>query len=129
MDAAIYNPDLDMRFYNDTDHHLLIETSVLPGSTSLQFRFYSTNPGRQVVKEGPRVTEVTAPAATVFEVNPDLQFGQSVQVDWPAQGAYVEVTRVILDTNGQVLNREIFASRYQPWGAVIQVAPGDSRAG
>jgi vancomycin resistance protein YoaR len=129
MDAAIYNPDLDMRFYNDTDHHLLIETSVLPGSTSLQFRFYSTNPGRQVVKEGPRVTEVTAPAATVFEVNPDLQFGQSVQVDWPAQGVYVEVTRVILDTNGQVLNREIFASRYQPWGAVIQVAPGDSRAG
>ncbi|HYO89034.1 MAG TPA: VanW family protein [Candidatus Limnocylindrales bacterium] len=129
MDAAIYNPDLDFRFYNDTDYHLLIETSVLPGSTSLQFRFYSTNPGRQVVKEGPTIGEIQPPAGTVYEVNPDLQPGQSLQVDWPAQGAYVEVTRIILDTNGQVLNREIFASQYQPWGAVVQVAPGDSRAG
>ncbi|MFN8379115.1 MAG: VanW family protein [Anaerolineae bacterium] len=129
MDAAIYNPDLDFRFYNDTDSYLLIETSVLPGSTSLQFRFYSTNPGRQVVKQGPTISGVESPSATVYEVNPDLQPGQSVQVDWPAQGSYVEVTRVILDNNGNVLNREIFASQYQPWGAVVQVAPGDPRAG
>lgn len=129
MDAAIYTPDLDFKFYNDTDYHLLIETSVLPGSTSVQFRFFSTNPGRQVVKEGPRISGIEPPAATTYEVNPDLQPGQSMQVDWPAEGAYVEVTRVILDDNGQVLNREIFASQYQPWGAVVQVAPGDSRAG
>jgi len=129
MDAAIYNPDLDFRFYNDTDYYLLIETSVLPGSTSLQFRFYSTNPGRQVVKEGPVVSRVEAPAATVYEVNSELQPGQSVQVDWPAQGSYVEVTRTILDNSGNVLNREIFASQYQPWGAVVQVPPGDPRAG
>lgn len=129
MDAAIFTPDLDFKFYNDTDYHLLIETSVLPGSTSLQFRFYSTNPGRQVVKEGPVISGIEPPAATTYEVNPDLQPGQSVQVDWPAQGSYVEVTRLILDTNGNVLNREIFASQYQPWGAVVQVAPGDSRAG
>ena len=129
MDAAIYNPELDFRFYNDTDYYLLIETSVLPGSTSLQFRFYSTNPGRQVVKAGPVVSGVEAPAATVYEVNSALQPGQSVQVDWPAQGSYVEVTRTILDTNGNVLNREIFASQYQPWGAVVQVPPGDPRAG
>jgi vancomycin resistance protein YoaR len=129
MDAAIYNPDLDFKFYNDTDSHILIETSVLPGSTSLQFRFFSTNPGRQVVKEGPVVSNVTPSAPTLYEVNPTLQPGQSVQVDWPAEGAYVEVTRIILDTNGNVLNREIFASQYQPWGAVVQVPPGDSRAG
>ncbi len=129
MDAAIYTPDLDFKFYNDTDYHLLIETSVLPGSTSVQFRFFSTNPGRQVVKEGPRISGIEPPAATVYEVNPDLLPGQSMQVDWPAEGAYVEVTRIILDDNGQVLNREIFASQYQPWGAVVQVAPGDARAG
>lgn len=128
MDAAIFTPDLDFRFQNDTDYHLLIEASVLPQQNAVQFRFYSTNPGRQVVKEGPVIRDVTPPAPTVYEVNNDLAPGQSLQVDWAAEGAYVEVTRIILDANGNELKREIIASQYQPWGAVVQVAPGDSRA-
>lgn len=128
MDAAIYTPDLDFRFLNDTDYHLLIETSVLPGSNSVQFRFYSTNPGRQVVKRGPEIANVTPPAPTQYEVNPELGPGQSLQVDWSAEGAEVRVTRVILDAGGSEIKREVFYSRYEPWGAVIQVAPGDGRA-
>lgn len=128
MDAAIYTPDLDFRFQNDTDYALLIEASMLPQQNAVQFRFYSTNPGRQVVKEGPIIRDITPPAATHYEVNNDLAPGQSLQVDWAAEGAYVEVTRVILDANGNTIRREIFASQYQPWGAVVQVAPGDPRA-
>ena len=129
MDAAIFSPDLDLRFLNDTDYSLLIETSVYPGSNSVQFRFYSTNPGRQVVKQGPEITNVRPAAPTVYEANPDLQPGQSLQVDWAAQGAEVRVTRVILDSSGNEIKREVFYSNYQPWGAIIQVAPGDSRLG
>lgn len=128
MDAAIYTPDLDFRFQNDTEYHLLIEASILPQQNAVQFRFYSTNPGRQVIKEGPVIRDVLPPAPTVYEVNNDLAPGQSLQVDWSAEGAYVEVMRVILDANGNEIRREQFASQYQPWGAVVQVAPGDSRA-
>lgn len=127
MDAAIYTPDLDFRFINDTEYHLLIEASVFPANNMVQFRFYSTNPGRRVIKEGPVIRDVTPPAPTVYEANPNLQPGQSVQVDWPAEGAYVAVERVILDLNGNEIRRETFASQYQPWGAVVQVAPGDPR--
>ncbi|MBE2266827.1 MAG: VanW family protein [Anaerolinea sp.] len=135
MDAAIYIPDyeagesgeLDFTFRNDTPYHLLIETTVYPGSSSLEFRFYSTNPGRRVIKENAEISEVEPPAATQYVANPDLAAGQQLQVDWAAEGAYVRVTRVIVDTNGNEIDRFIFASRYQPWGAVIQVAPGDSR--
>ncbi len=129
MDAAIFSPDLDLRFLNDTDYSLLIETSVYPGSNSVQFRFYSTNPGRQVVKQGPEITNVRPAAPTVYEANPDLQPGQSLQVDWAAQGAEVRVTRVILDSSGNEIKREVFYSNYQPWGAIIQVPVGDSRLG
>ncbi len=129
MDAAIFSPDLDLRFLNDTDYSLLIETSVYPGSNSVQFRFYSTNPGRQVVKQGPEITNVRPAAPTVYEANSDLQPGQSLQVDWAAQGAEVRVTRVILNSSGNEIKREVFYSNYQPWGAIIQVAPGDSRLG
>ena len=128
MDAAIFTPDLDFRFQNDTEYSLLIEASMIPQQNAVQFRFYSTNPGRQVVKEGPIIRDETAAAPTQYEVNEDLAPGQSLQVDWAAAGAYVEVTRVILDSNGNELKREIIASQYQPWGAVVQVPPGDPRA-
>jgi vancomycin resistance protein YoaR len=128
MDAAIFTPDLDFRFQNDTDYYLLIEASVIPGQNAAQFRFYSTNPGRQVVKEGPIIRDVVPAAPTQYEVNNDLAPGQSLQVDWAAEGAYVEVTRVILDSSGNEVTREIIASQYQPWGAIVQVPPGDPRA-
>lgn len=127
MDAAIYTPDLDFRFQNDTEYTLLIEASLIPQQNAVQFRFYSTNPGRQVVKEGPIIRDQLPPGPTLYEVNNDLAPGQSLQVDWSAEGAYVEVTRVILDANGNEIKREIFASQYQPWGAIVQVPPGDPR--
>ncbi len=126
MDAAIYTPDLDMRFLNDTDYALLIETSVFPSSNAIQFRFYSTNPGRQVVKEGPVIRNVTPPAQTQYEVNSAFKPGQSLQVDWPAEGKDVTVTRKVLDRDGNLLHSDVFTSHYLPWGAVIQVAPGQA---
>ncbi len=132
MDASVYQDDnpldnLDFRFLNDTDFSLLIETSVFPGNNSVQFRFYSTNPGRQVVKQGPVITNEQPAAPTVYEANPNLSAGQQLQVDWAAQGAEVRVTRVILDTAGNEISRDVFYSNYQPWGAIIQVPPGDAR--
>ena len=127
MDAAIFQPDLDFRFMNDTDYSLLIETSVYPGNNSVQFRFYSTNPGRQVVKRGAEITNEQPPEPTRYEANPDLQPGQSLQVDWSAVGAEVRVMRVILDLSGNEIDRTVFYSNYQPWGAIVQVPPGDSR--
>lgn len=127
MDAAIYQPDLDMRFMNDTDYHLLIETSVFPGSNTVQFRFYSTNPGRQVVKRGPEIINVRPPAQTLYEANPELGAGQSLQVDWAAEGAEVRITRQILDMSGNLIDDDVFYSNYQPWGAIVQVPPGDPR--
>ena len=95
----------------------------------MQFRFYSTNPGRQVVKQGPEITNVTPAAPTTYEANPNLTAGQSLQVDWAAQGAEVRITRLILDLSGNPISKDVFYSNYQPWGAIIQVPTGDSRLG
>lgn len=132
MDAAIYQSDapgasLDLRFVNDTPYHLLIETSVYPAQQALQFRFYSTNPGRQVIKEGPQISEVVPAKPTVYEPNSALALGQELWVDWPAEGARVVVVRRILDASGNELRRDTFTRRYQPWNAVVQVNPADPR--
>lgn len=134
MDAAIYQGDpllgessLDLRFVNDTPYHLLIETAIYPAQDAVQFRFYSTNPGRQVVKRGPSIQNVQPARPTTYQVNNNLSVGQELWLDWPAEGAYVEVERLILDTNGNQIDSTRFRTQYQPWGAVVEVAPGDPR--
>jgi vancomycin resistance protein YoaR len=125
MDAAIFTPDFDMRFLNDTPYHLLIETNMYPGENAIQFRYYSTNPGRTVVKEDVSVRNVTSHGPTLYEANAEIPLGQSLQVDWAADGADVTVTRVILDLNGNEIRRDTFFSHYEPWRAIIQVSPSD----
>jgi vancomycin resistance protein YoaR len=132
MDASIYQGDpgeasLDFRFVNDTDYHLLIETSIFPGDDAVQFRFYSTNPGRQVIKSGPQISNIGQPPAPRYIPNPDLFAGQEVWLERPIEGAYVVVNRTILDANGNELDSTDFRANYQPWGAVIEVPPGDAR--
>lgn len=129
LDAAIWTPERDFRFQNDTPHHLLIEASVYPGSDVLQVRFYSTSVGRQVEIETPRVANVIAAKPTLYEANPDLQAGQVLQVDYSAEGADVNVTRIIRDAAGNEIKKDNVYTHYLPWGAIYQVAPGDSRLG
>jgi vancomycin resistance protein YoaR len=128
MDVAIYTPDLDFRFINDTPHHLLIETEVNETTQSVHFRFYSGDLGRTVEREGPIIVSEEPPSQTLYEVNPDLAPGQTLQVDWPANGGYVELFRHVYDSSGVLLRTDRFSRQYQPHGAVIQVAPGDPRA-
>jgi vancomycin resistance protein YoaR len=129
LDAAIFQPTADFRFLNDTPYHLLLETSVFPGSDSIQFRFYSTNPGRQVVLEGPTIRDVVAAKPTVFVSNPEVAPGQQLYVDWAAEGADVTFTRRILDSTGAEIRTDTIYTHYLPWAAVVQVAPGDARLG
>jgi vancomycin resistance protein YoaR len=127
LDAAIFQPTADFRFINDTPYHLLIETSIFPQDQSVQVRFYSTNPGRQVVMEGPLIRDVVPPRATIFESNGDLLAGQEIYVDWAKEGADVTLTRRILDLQGNEIRVDTIFTSYQPWAAVVQVAPTDPR--
>jgi len=127
LDAAIFQPTADFRFTNDTQYHLLIETSVFPADQSIQFRFYSTNPGRQVILEGPVIRDVVPALPTVYQANAQLQLGQEQYVDWSKDGADVTFTRRILDTSGKEIRTDTIYTHYLPWAAVVQVAPTDPR--
>jgi vancomycin resistance protein YoaR len=127
LDAAILQPTADFRFVNDTQYHLLIETSVFPANDSIQFRFYSTNPGRQVILEGPVVKDVVPAKPTVFVVNSEIAPGNEQYIDWSAEGADVTFTRRILDASGNEIRTDTIYTHYLPWAAVVEVAPGDPR--
>ena len=55
FDATVYIPSPDLRFINNTDHYIMLDTFV--EGHELVFRFYGTKDGRKVQMKGPVVTE------------------------------------------------------------------------
>lgn len=128
MDATVYEPIVDLKFVNDTPYHLLIETYFDGNRDTLTFKFYSTSMNRQIVKEGPFISNIVPHGPTRYEESADLAPGQRRQVDYAVNGADVTVRRIVYQ-DGQVLRTDVFESHYLPWQAVIQVAPGELPGG
>jgi vancomycin resistance protein YoaR len=124
MDATVYSPLVDLRFINDTPHHLLIENYYSEATSSLTFKFYSTSLGRTVVKDGPIVDNVVPAKEDVWELNEDLATGDIEQVDWAVEGADVAVEREVFNTLGELIRQDTFVSHYIPWQNIYQYGPG-----
>ncbi|MEI7819123.1 MAG: VanW family protein [bacterium] len=67
VDATIYYPEVDFKFKNDTDHHILIQTEMV--GTTLKFRFYGTKQKTGAIR-GPSFiygsNDPNQPSRTVF---------------------------------------------------------------
>lgn len=67
VDATIYYPQVDFKFKNDTDHHILIQTELI--GTTLKFRFYGTKQKTGTIR-GPFFvygnSDPNVPSRTVF---------------------------------------------------------------
>ncbi|GAB1420377.1 VanW family protein [Anaerolineales bacterium] len=128
LDAAIWQPERDFRFLNDTPYHLLIEANVYPAESALTLRIYSTPTGRRVEIEDAVVKNIEPAPPPVFNINSDLRNGDILQLDYAADGADVTVYRNIYNTEGELINRDHIYTHYLPWQAIYEVAPGDPRA-
>jgi vancomycin resistance protein YoaR len=125
MDATVFEPLVDLRFVNNTDHYLLIENYYNETFQSLTFKFYSTSVGRTVEKDGPVFENVTPPKPDTWEYNEELEEGEIIKVDWAVEGADVTVVRRVFDENGTLMyGEENIVSNYIPWGNVYQYGPG-----
>jgi hypothetical protein len=66
---------------------------------------------------------VVAAPAPIFEENVELEPEEINQIDYPAQGADVNVTRTVW-RGGQIYFSDQFQTHYQPWSAVCEYGPG-----
>lgn len=132
MDATVYSPIVDLRFINNTPHHLLIENYYNEENEALTFKFYSTSMGRTVVKEGPVFENVVpaplSPDEDVWEFDDKLASGEVVQIDWATDGADVTVQRIVYNASGQEMISEYVVSNYIPYPNVYHYGP-DVEAG
>ena len=119
-DATIYSPSVDLKWVNDTGHHIMIHTWVDRNAQTVTFRFYGTNPGRTVEMDGPYEANPVPHGEPIYRDDPTLPKGQKKQIEWPKDGLDVTVYRVI-KVNGVEVRRDTFFSRYRPWQAVYLV--------
>lgn len=123
LDATVFVPQVDLKFKNDTDSWLLMETYVNDKAGRITWKFYSTSDGREVTWETTGPQNVVPPPDPVYEENPDLAPGEIKQVDWAAEGADVIVTRWVRRA-GELLFKDQIITHYEPWRDVYQYGPG-----
>ena len=126
LDAAIWQPGKDLRFINDTPHHLVIESEFDSARDALHFRIYSAR-HRHTELEAPIIRDILPPPPPQYVANPELASGQIRQVEYPVPGADVWVYRNIRDQRGNLIKRDAVYTRYAPWRAIFEVAPDDAR--
>jgi len=120
FDASVYQPSLDLKFKNDTPGYLLIQSSTDLAANTLEFKIYGTPDGRKVEISKPKLYNVYAPPAPLYQDDPTLPKGIVRQVDFYAMGGTAEFTRKV--TKGdEVLFEDSFKSIYQPWRAIYLV--------
>ena len=120
LDATIYSPSVDLKWVNDTENYVLIQTYVDTANSTLTFRYYGTNPGRTVEMDGPYEDSFVAHDPPVYRDDPTLPEGETKQIEWAKDGLDVTIYRIIKE-NGVEVERETFFSRYRPWQAVYLV--------
>jgi vancomycin resistance protein YoaR len=123
LDATVYFPLVDFKFTNDSPYWLLMETYVNVEARTLTWKLYSTSDGRSVTWDTTGPQNVVPAPSPLFEENAELDKNQMKQVDWPAQGADVNVTRTVW-RNGSIYFQDNFQTHYEPWQAICQYGPG-----
>lgn len=116
IDATVFVPSVDLKFKNDTGHHILIQTAIDPSNLRLTFFLYGTFDGRKVTTTTPVVTSQTPAPPALYTDDPTLPKGVIKQIDFAANGASVTFDQTVTKNN-KVIYQQTFNTNYQPWQA------------
>ena len=124
MDATVYSPHVDLKFVNDRETPLLIESEVEEGAHRLIFRFYSTDDGRRVEQDGPEVSGEIEAGPPIYQLDEELAPGTVIKWQSAVDGLTATVVRRVYDASGNLLYEDTFISEYAPRRAAYHYGPG-----
>lgn len=120
LDATIYSPTVDLKFKNDTNNYILVQSFLDPVEQSLVFTLFGKKDGRISVVSNPVILSQTPAPPPVNQDDPTLPKGTVKQVDFAAPGARVKFTRIV-SKNGKEIINETYSTNYTPWKAVYLI--------
>lgn len=117
LDATIFSPSVDLRFKNDTGHHILIQAIIDPIQMRLTFNLFGTKDNRIVELTKPVTSNESPAPPPLYQDDPTLPAGVIKQVDFAADGAVSVFSRKV-SRDGKILYNDTFVSNYRPWQAI-----------
>lgn len=120
LDAAIYQPSLDLKFKNTTGAPLWFQAEWDDEKHDLNIHVFGKRLPYRVNIVGPKILSETASPPDRFVKDPKLAKGQRKQIDWAAKGARIAVHRQFIK-NGEVVSQETLYSQYRPWPNIFLI--------
>jgi vancomycin resistance protein YoaR len=114
LDAAIFTGVQDMRFVNDTQSWLLMESNVDLERQRLTITLYGSPTGRSVALDHRVIERMPKPSEPVYVDDPELPAGTVKRTDIARDGIKVEVYRVVREAE-RVIANDTFATTFKPW--------------
>ena len=117
-DAAIYDPWPDVRFVNDTNNYILIQTRIV--KNDIYFDFWGKKDGRVASSTTPVIYNITKPAAAKLIETTDLKPGVKKCTEKAHNGADAYFDYKVTYASGEVKSNR-FKSHYVPWQEVCLI--------
>lgn len=117
-DATIYDPMPDLRFINDTENYILIQSRIV--GTKLYFDFWGTKDGRIVDVGKSVIYNIVRPGPTKEIESLELKPGERKCIESAHNGADAYFDYKIEYKDG-AKHEERFSSHYVPWRAVCLI--------
>lgn len=121
MDATVYDPSPDLKFKNNTNGYILIQSKII--GTTLTFEFYGTKDSRKVEISDPTLYDITDPGEPIYVEDPSLAPGEVKQTEKAHQGAKASFYYKVTSQSGEVITEKTFNSVYSPWPAKYLKGP------
>ncbi len=120
FDATVFIPSPDLKFINDTDHYVLIQSAYDAINKTLTYEIYGTSDGRKVEISNYKQWGSQAPPPDVWIDDPTLPLGKVVQDEQRVPGLKTAFDWTVTKADGTILHQKTFQSTFVPWAAVFR---------
>lgn len=117
-DATIYDPKPDLKFINDTQNYILIQTKI--EGNNLYFYFWGAKDGRIVEKIDSKIYNIVKPGPAKLVETLNLAPGKKKCTEKAHNGADAFFDYKVAYANGEVKEKR-FSSHYIPWREVCLI--------
>lgn len=124
FDATVYAGDVDLRFINDTNHHILLTFEDDPQLKYMSVHIYGTPDGRTSEVSNYQKWGYQNPPPAQYIDDPTLPTGKVIQIDWAVAGIKAKFTHTVRDKSGAVIYENEYYSNYIPWSAKYRRGTG-----
>ncbi len=121
-DASVYDPWPDIRFLNDTNNYVLVQSRI--EGNDIYFDFWGTKDGREATTTTPVIYNIVKPPATKIIETDDLAPGERKCTERAHNGADAYFDYIVTYPEGATTTprQEVrFRSHYVPWQEVCLV--------